>query len=143
VVTARISDLVIRLTTRPTFSPATQAVIDRYAPRDGERERCLRELSLVVANAVLMPALVLVAGLLGWLTAAEVGSRPVLVVYAWAAATLLSGVIIHLARYLDAWIGWKLTRERRDLSWPRGSSDVDLFLQVGTGVVIAIAVAYQ
>src|ERR1700760_1484929 len=81
VVTARISDLVIRLTTRPTFSPATQAMIERYATRDGERERCLRELSLVVANAVLVPALVVVAGLLRWLTAAEVGSG-LLVVYA-------------------------------------------------------------
>jgi hypothetical protein len=118
-------------------------VIDRYAPRDPERERCLRELSLVVANAVLIPALVLLAALLGWLTAAAVGTGPILVVYAWAAATLLSGVVLHLARYLDAWIGWKLTRTRADLSWPRGSSDLDLFLQLGTGVLIAIVVAYQ
>lgn len=61
--------------------------------------------------------------------------------YAGAVAVALIGMAFHLARYYDALVSKFRKRPRPKHSWPRRSGDLDLIVQLGAGLVIALVVA--
>jgi len=135
-VTTQLAELTARLVARPTLSPDVEELIQRYAAPDAEGDRQQFELSLVVANSVLVVVLTGLCALLGWAIAGRVGTHSLAGVYTGAVAVAFTGVALHLCRYYDALIG-KLGRRRRPHGrWPRRSGDLDFAVQLAVGVAV-------
>jgi hypothetical protein len=133
------------------WTPQTQALIDRYAPRSPEEEAQAHELGLVGVTSLLT----ILVGLL-WVAAGALTSSNASVhhlassVGIGAVAGCLLGVALHATRFYVASL--RVSRSRRGEGaqskdsigahhWPQKSSDLDFICMAGFAVLVAAVVA--
>jgi hypothetical protein len=144
--------------TRPSlpFSDETRRLIQKYAPPAPERDREVREATLIAAHAVLLIPAIALWGVAAWL-ASTTGSHAAWEVAFWVGCALIAawvaGLWLHTLRYYDALVARRRSERRtgpggeppapRRHRWPRTSSDADFVLELGVSLGLLVLVALR